>query len=190
MLPTNPSVPHYEPLLQNYTTPLHSLPTQTDPSPPQPVPQSAPLLQNPAIPTASAAIQTNTQITHSMITGANNGISKPKIFFIDYKEIEPSTTRDALKHPHWRKAMEEEYSTLMKNETWELVSSLPNQKIVDCKCVFKIKRRTDGFIACYKARLVAKGFHQTTVIDYSETFSPVVKPVTIWVLFTLALENG
>lgn len=45
-------------------------------------------------------------------------------------------------------------------------------------------------ISWYKARLVAKGFHQTTDIDYSKTFSPVVKPVTIHVLFTLALNHG
>lgn len=39
----------------------------------------------------------------------------------------------------------------------------------------------------YKARLVVKGFNQTADMDYSETFSLVVKPITIKVLFTLAL---
>lgn len=36
---------------------------------------------------------------------------------------------------------------------------------------------------------VAKSFHQTVDIDYSETFSPVFEPITIRVLFTLALAN-
>lgn len=42
----------------------------------------------------------------------------------------------------------------------------------------------------YKARLVAKGFHQTVDMDYTETLSPIVKFVTIRVLFTCPLYNG
>lgn len=37
-----------------------------------------------------------------------------------------------------------------------------------------------------KARLVAKGFHQQHDYDYTETFYLVVKPVTVWVVLTLA----
>ena len=56
--------------------------------------------------------------------------------------------------------------------------------------VFKIKRNSNESIARYKARLVAKGFHQIPNIDYNETFSPVVKPVTIRMLLTIALMKG
>ncbi|RZB80750.1 N-terminal acetyltransferase B complex auxiliary subunit NAA25 isoform C [Glycine soja] len=42
----------------------------------------------------------------------------------------------------------------------------------------------------YKARLVAKGFHQVHGFNFHETFSRVVKPVTILVVLTLALSQG
>ena len=33
----------------------------------------------------------------------------------------PSSVRDALADPHWRRAMEEEYAALLTNQTWDLV---------------------------------------------------------------------
>jgi hypothetical protein len=44
------------------------------------------------------------------------------------------------------------------------------------------------FIDKYKARLVAKGFKQQNGVDYTKTFSPVIKPSTIWILLTLAVH--
>ncbi|KAL5732483.1 hypothetical protein ACOSP7_031842 [Xanthoceras sorbifolium] len=66
----------------------------------------------------------------------------------------------------------------------------PNCNIVGHKWVFRIKYNVDGFISKYKARLVAKGFHQTPGVDFSDPFSPVIKPSTIRLIFTLAVTFG
>jgi hypothetical protein len=92
--------------------------------------------------------------------------------------------------PRWKAATDEEYDALITNKTWYLVPSSRGQNIVDCKWVYKIKRKADGTIDHYKARLVAKGFKQQYGIDYEETFSPVIKSATIHVVLSLAISRG
>jgi histone deacetylase 1/2 len=71
-----------------------------------------------------------------------------------------------------------------------LVPPRPGINIIDCKWVFKIKRKADGNIDRYMARLVAKGFKQRYELDYEDTFSPVVKPTTIRLLLSMAITHG
>jgi histone deacetylase 1/2 len=85
--------------------------------------------------------------------------------------------------------MQEEYNALMENKTWTLVPSSSNKNLSDCKWVYRIKQRADGTIDRYKARLVAKGFKQRYGIDYEDTFSPIVKIATIWIVLSIAISR-
>lgn len=101
----------------------------------------------------------------------------------------PKTVEEALGNEKWKQAMEDEYSALQRNKTWEKCILPKGKKKVGCRWVFSIKYRADGTVERYKARLVAKGYTQTYGIDYSETFSPVAKIDTIRVLLSIAANK-
>lgn len=90
----------------------------------------------------------------------------------------------------WRKAMEEELSSLNENNTWELTSLPKDKRTVKTKWVFRTKRDRDGNVVRYKARLVAKGFSQRYGIDYDETYAPVVRYTSVRLLMALAASKG
>ncbi|KAL6321135.1 hypothetical protein AAG906_012907 [Vitis piasezkii] len=79
-----------------------------------------------------------------------------------------------LTDSRWRDAMSSKLTALMRHNTWQLVPP-PN----DC-----------NIVGCKWARLVAKGFNQRPGLDYKETFSPIIKPVTIRTVLTLVVMQG
>jgi Reverse transcriptase (RNA-dependent DNA polymerase) len=62
--------------------------------------------------------------------------------------------------------------------------------VVGCKWIYKTKKKSDGSIKRFKARLVAKGYTQETGLDYTETYSPVIKPTTIKNILSLAVTQS
>jgi hypothetical protein len=82
--------------------------------------------------------------------------------------------------------MQEEYDSLMANNTWTLEPLPASRKPISCKWVFKIKQGANGEVERYKARLVARGFTQTYEVDYNETFAPVAKFTSIRCILALA----
>lgn len=132
----------------------------------------------------------STTNTHGMITRSNVGIFKPKALCAANVELEPSSVEEALAHPDWQLAVQAEYDALIANSTWELCSLPPGRKAIGCKWLFKIKKNPDGTINRRKARLVAKSCSQVPRCDFTETFSPVVKPATIRVILSVAVTKG
>jgi hypothetical protein len=142
---------------------------------------------------ASPAAATNAPEISRPMTRLQAGIRKPKVYTdgtIRYgfftSSGEPQNINEALGDKNWENAMDLEYSALMKNKTWHLVPPRKGTNIIDCKWVYKIKRKADGSLDRYKACLVAKGFKQR----YEDTFSPVVKASTIRLILSVAVSRG
>ena len=86
--------------------------------------------------------------------------------------------------------MEEEYNSLMKKNTWDLVPLPKGRKVVRCKWIYQTKFAADRSIDKHKAKLVAKGFSQVLGIDYTETFALVTKMNSIFLTLTIAIAQG
>ena len=76
--------------------------------------------------------------------------------------------------------MDHEVEALVSRGTWTLVPRPTDANIVTCKWVFTIKYHPDGTMSRHKARLV----------DYTETFSPVVRLNSVRVLLSLAINQA
>ena len=103
---------------------------------------------------------------------------------------EPIDYEQAKQHEPWINAMNDEYASLMKNQTWELVELPENKVPIGSKWLYKLKFKADGTIDKFKARLVAKGYAQKEGIDYEDTFAPVAKLNTIRLLIALATKHN
>eukprot|EP00253_Pinus_taeda_P030103 PITA_30103 len=82
--------------------------------------------------------------------------------------------------------MNEEYHSLLENDTCDLVPLPKGRKLVRCKWVYRTKYGPNGKVDKHKARLVAKGFSQVEGINYTETFSIVAKMNSIHFVLSLA----
>nr|GEV34380.1 ribonuclease H-like domain-containing protein [Tanacetum cinerariifolium] len=139
--------------------------------------------------------------------GIKKYVSYSKLNFENYcvitqlnKTKEPKSYFKASNYPHWTDAMNQEMDALLRNGTWEMVQLPEGKKAIGSKWIYKIKFRSSGEIDRYKARLVAQGIEQKEGIDYEETFSHIVKMVTVicllnidvsmsWHVFQLDVNN-
>jgi hypothetical protein len=86
--------------------------------------------------------------------------------------------------------MQSEMDAVEKNRTWELADLPCGHSAITLKWVFKLKRDEAGAIIKHKARLVAHSFMQREGIDFDDTFAPVARMESVWLLFALATQEG
>ncbi|KAK9074412.1 hypothetical protein SSX86_007010 [Deinandra increscens subsp. villosa] len=189
--PHSPPGPNTSPTPSPNSPTAHSHPTQPPTSP-------APTAASPASSSTSATAPPPPSPpppppTRTMRTRSMAGISKPKIPFnlnVSTFEPLPRNPSEALANPTWYRAMTDEFTALIENNTWELVPRQPSMNVIRCIWLFKHKTKSDGSLERYKARLVCDGRSQQVGIDCDETFSPVVKPATIRTVLTIATHHG
>lgn len=103
---------------------------------------------------------------------------------------EPMHFSEAVQDERWREAMASEIEALQNNGTWTITTLPPKKKALGCKWIYKIKYHSDGTIERFKARLVILGNHQVEGLDYTETFAPVAKMVTVRTVLAVAAAKA
>lgn len=86
--------------------------------------------------------------------------------------------------------MQVDYDGLMKNQAWVLEDILVHKNHTGFKWVYKVKHKPDGTLDKHITRLVAKVFAQYEGMNYDETFTPIVKMVTIMLVLALVVHFG
>nr|XP_033199151.1 uncharacterized protein LOC117161602 [Bombus vancouverensis nearcticus] len=110
-------------------------------------------------------------------------VCKTQSMYVSVNVYEALRRPDAQK---WTDAIMKELDNLKNKDVWDIVQKPLNRNVIDCKWMLVIKGDPDR----YKARLVARRFWQRPDgVDYSETFSSIVKRRTLRILLALCAEN-
>jgi hypothetical protein len=131
-----------------------------------------------------------------LVTGPHHipeGVSPATVTLLSARDyVEQRTYRAALSSaqaPDWQAAMQHEHSSLMDNGTWELVDLLPGRVVVNIMWIYKIKYDTLGDVSRFKAIFVAKGCSQRVGLDFTETFSPVIRMASLRLFLAIAVTR-
>lgn len=87
----------------------------------------------------------------------------------------------------WITAMDNEYDSLIRNGTWQLVNRKPRMRILRTKWVLSEKNESDRR---FKARFVAKGYAQRAGQDFHETYAPTLKYHSVRLILSIAIQSN
>ena len=95
-----------------------------------------------------------------------------------------------MKHAHWKEVTQSKIQSLELNRTWTMQQLPPRKKALGCKWVYRVKYHSDGTIKHFKSQLVILSNHQVEGINYTETFAPIAKMVTVCTVLTVAATKA
>jgi hypothetical protein len=84
----------------------------------------------------------------------------------------------------------EKYTSIMKNDVWDIVPRPEGNSVVSSRWLYKIKHAEDGGIEKFEVRFVARGFSYREGVDYDETFALVVRYTSIREIMSLVSFMG
>jgi len=181
---------------QNLAPPPTSSPILASPTSRGPVPStnSSPI----SLSAPQSSPRPSNPMLNRMTTRSINGIYKPNPKYstnchaTTTKAISPIPKNpvSALRDPNWNRAMLDEFTALIDNKTWVLVPRPPDVNVICSMWILRHKYKSDGSFERYKARLVGDGKTQEQGVDCDETFSPVVKPVTIRAVLSIVVSKS
>ena len=120
-------------------------------------------------------------------------LSNALIALLEEAISEPQTYHEAISSAnstYWQEAMDREYASLLKNQTWDLIEKPFDRKPVQNKWVYKVKYKPNGEVDKFKTRLVAKDFTQKPGNNFTETYSPFICYDSVCAILAIVAAKG
>ncbi len=105
----------------------------------------------------------------------------------------PNSYHEAVQSPNaacWIVAMQAEYNLIIRNKTYLLINLPHGWRAINACWLFKLKQLASSLSDCKKAQWVMKGYLQVFGLDFSETYTPVVRLKNLCLLLTIAVALG